>query len=94
MTLLTTIVGIPLLLVLFFLSLVFTKRYLQRVECILTEKTLVVKKGIVAPTEKSIPIEKITDLGMPKSFRVGAAAASPVAVRGIAEAQLFPAISL
>ncbi len=58
------IVGIPLLLLWFPIGLVFTKRYLDRMECLLTDKTLIVKKGIFVRIEKTIPLEKITDIGM------------------------------
>ncbi len=60
----STIVGIPLLLLWFPIGLVFTKRYLDRMECQLTDKTLKVKKGIFIRIEKTIPLEKITDMGM------------------------------
>lgn len=33
-------------------------------ECLLTDKALKVKKGILVRTEKTIPLEKITDMGM------------------------------
>jgi putative membrane protein len=59
-----TIVGIPLLLLWFPIGFVFTKRYLDRMECLLTDKALKVKKGILIRTEKTIPLEKITDMGM------------------------------
>ena len=59
-----TIVGIPLLLLWFPIGLVFTKRYLDRMECMLMEKTLKVRKGILVRVEKTIPLEKITDMGM------------------------------
>ncbi len=59
-----TIVGIPLLLLWFPIGLVFTKRYLDRMSCLLTDKALKVKKGIFVRTEKTIPLEKITDMGM------------------------------
>lgn len=59
-----TIVGIPLLLIWFPLGLLFTKRYLSSMECVLTDKALKVKKGILVRTEKTIPLEKITDMGM------------------------------
>lgn len=58
------IVGIPLLLLWFPIGSVFTKRYLDRMECLLTAKTLIVKKGIFVRIEKTIPLEKITDIGM------------------------------
>ncbi|MDE0863514.1 MAG: PH domain-containing protein [Rubripirellula sp.] len=59
-----TIIGIPLLLLWFPIGLAFTKRYLDRMECLLTEKALKVKKGIFIRIEKTIPLEKITDMGM------------------------------
>jgi putative membrane protein len=59
-----TIVGIPLLLLWFPIGLVFTKRYLDRMSCLLTDKALKVRKGIFIRTEKTIPLEKITDMGM------------------------------
>jgi putative membrane protein len=46
------------------LGLIFTGRYLARMECILTDKTLKVGKGLLTRVEKTIPLEKITDLGM------------------------------
>lgn len=33
-------------------------------ECVLTDKSLKVKKGIFTKIEKTIPLEKITDMGM------------------------------
>ena len=59
-----TIVGIPLLLIWIPLGLFFTRRYLARMECLLTPKALKVKKGILVRVEKTIPLEKITDMGM------------------------------
>ncbi|MEM1226411.1 MAG: PH domain-containing protein [Planctomycetota bacterium] len=59
-----TIVGIPLLILWFPIGLVFTKRYLDKMECLLTDKALKVKKGIFVRIEKTIPLEKITDMGM------------------------------
>jgi len=59
-----TIIGIPLLLLWFPIGLALTKRYLDRMECLLTEKALKVKKGIFVRIEKTIPLEKITDMGM------------------------------
>jgi putative membrane protein len=62
--LIITIVGIPFLLIWLPLGFYFTKRYLARIQCVLTEKDLKVKKGIFVRVEKTIPLEKITDLGM------------------------------
>ena len=59
-----TVVGIPLLLLWFPIGMAVTRRYLSRMECELTNKALKVKKGILVRVEKTIPIEKITDMGM------------------------------
>jgi putative membrane protein len=59
-----TVIGIPFLLIWLPVGLFLTKRYLSRMECILTEKDLKVNKGIFVRVEKTIPLEKITDLGM------------------------------
>jgi putative membrane protein len=58
------VVGIPFLLLWIPLGLYFTRRYLSRMECVLTEKNLKVKKGMWVRVEKTIPLEKITDLGL------------------------------
>lgn len=59
-----TIVGIPLLLLWFPIGYAITRRYLARMECVLTDKALKVRKGIFVRVEKTIPLEKITDMGM------------------------------
>ena len=64
MVLTATIVGIPLLLLWFPIGLICTKRYLDGMECVLTDKALKVRKGIFVRVEKTIPLEKITDMGM------------------------------
>ncbi len=59
-----TVVGIPLLLLWFPLGRMLTQRYLDRMSCVLTDKALKVGKGIWVRTEKTIPLDKITDMGM------------------------------
>ena len=59
-----TIVGIPLLLLWFPIGYAITRRYLARMECVLTDKALKVRKGIFVRVEKTIPLEKITTMGM------------------------------
>ena len=61
---LVTIFGIPLLLLWIPLGLWVTRKYLARMSCVLTERNLIVKKGMLVRVEKTIPLEKITDLGM------------------------------
>jgi len=59
-----TIIGIPLLLLWFPLGMIFTGRYLDQMSCELTNKSLKVRKGLWVRTEKTIPLDKITDMGM------------------------------
>jgi putative membrane protein len=59
-----TVVGIPLLILVIPIGMALTGRYLSRMECLLTEKALKVKKGILVRVEKTIPLEKITDMAM------------------------------
>ncbi|NNC90485.1 MAG: PH domain-containing protein [Akkermansiaceae bacterium] len=59
-----TVVGIPIAVVWLFVGLIFTNRYLARMECALTTNTLKVGKGILTRVEKTIPLEKITDMAM------------------------------
>ncbi|MEJ2516358.1 MAG: PH domain-containing protein [Gammaproteobacteria bacterium] len=59
-----TLIGIPLLLLWFPIGFYFTGRYLDRMECVLTSKTLKVKKGLLVRVEKTIPLEKITDMAL------------------------------
>ena len=63
-SLLATFVGIPLIPFWLILGHQFTKKYLERISCELNEKTLVVKKGYFNRIEKTIPLEKITDLAV------------------------------
>ena len=59
-----TLIGIPFLLLWIPIGRYLTGRYLERMECVLTRKTLKVKKGIMVRVEKTIPLEKITDMAL------------------------------
>lgn len=59
-----SLIGIPLLPIWWALGLWVTQRYLDRMECTLTRRTLIVRKGWLVRIEKTIPLDKITDLGM------------------------------
>jgi len=59
-----TVAGIPLIPVWYFVGLALTERYLRRMRCTLKERTLQVEKGIFNRVEKTVPLEKITDLGL------------------------------
>lgn len=59
-----SIVGIPLLIFWFPIGYALTGRYLERVRCVLTEKNLHVARGVLVRQEKTVPLDKITDLAM------------------------------
>lgn len=60
--LLVTIVGIPLIPIYLILGFLFTGKYLDAMECELTDRSLRVKKGLLNKLEKTVPLDKITDL--------------------------------
>ena len=58
------VITIPLVPLWFLFGMMLTGKYLEHISCTLTEKTLIVKKGMFNRIEKTIPLEKITDLGL------------------------------
>jgi putative membrane protein len=64
LVLVATIVGIVLLPFWLLLGHYFTERYLQHMSCILTDRSLKVSRGIFVRTEKTVPLDKITDLAL------------------------------
>ena len=62
--LLVCVVTIPLIPVWWILGMAFTDRYLSSLSCVLTERNLKVSKGVFVRQEKTVPLEKITDLGL------------------------------
>ena len=59
-----TLVGISLLILWFSTGYSLTGRYLARVRCVLTRKNLHVVRGIPIRQEKTVPLDKITDMAM------------------------------
>jgi len=59
-----TIIGIPLLIIIVPLGLLFAGLYLKSIGCALTTRTLEVRKGVLNKLESTIPLERITDLQM------------------------------
>lgn len=59
-----TVVGIPLMII--FVPLVYILRTIEykHIECTLLERTLRVRRGVLNRTEKTVPLDKITDLGI------------------------------
>ena len=62
--LLSTVFGIPLILLWLPLGGTLTRRYLERMSCVLTDKKLHFKKGYFVRVEKTVPLDRITDLGV------------------------------
>lgn len=42
----------------------WARRYIEHLECVLTERALVVKKGMLFRSERTIPLDKIQDLAL------------------------------
>lgn len=59
-----TIVGIPFLPIWFFGGQWITKKYLASHRCTLTNRSLKVAKGILTRTEKTVPLDRLTDVGI------------------------------
>jgi putative membrane protein len=59
-----TVVGILFLPVWYFVGKWATRKYLASHRCTLTDKSLKVSKGIFTKVEKTVPLDRITDLGI------------------------------
>lgn len=59
-----TVVGIIVLPFWYFIGKWLTRRYLASHQCTLTDRSLKVSKGIWVQTEKTVPLDRITDLGI------------------------------
>jgi putative membrane protein len=59
-----TIVGIVLVPFWFLFGGLVTRRYLKSYRCTLTNRSLKVAKGILVRVEKTVPLDRITDLGL------------------------------
>lgn len=62
--LLFMVVTIPLMPIVLPIAWWLTKRYYERLEIVLTRRDLKVRRGILNVEEKSIPLEKVTDLAL------------------------------
>jgi putative membrane protein len=58
------VVGIPLLPIWWIVGYALTERYLRRMSCVLTERSLKLSKGVLVRQEKTVPLDKITDLAL------------------------------
>ncbi len=59
-----TFVGIVVLPFWFFIGKWWTRKYLASHKCTLTDKSLKVSKGVFTRVEKTVPLDRITDLGI------------------------------
>lgn len=59
-----TIVLIPVIPVVVLIAWFVIDKYLDRLSCQLTERTLEIRKGFINRVESTVPLEKITDLQM------------------------------
>jgi putative membrane protein len=59
-----SVVGIPLLPIWLAIGYYVTARYLSHMRCVLTERSLNVNKGWLHRIEKTVPLDKITDVGL------------------------------
>ena len=59
-----TIVGIPFLPIWYFFGKWFTRKYLDSHRCTLTDRSLKVAKGVLNKIEKTVPLDRITDVGI------------------------------
>jgi len=64
LTLTATVVGIVLVPLWFLFGTMITRRYLKSFRCTLTNRSLQVGKGIWVRVEKTIPLDRITDVGL------------------------------
>jgi putative membrane protein len=59
-----TVVGIVLLPIWFLVGGAVTRRYLKSFRCTLTNRSLQVAKGTFVRVEKTVPLDRITDIGL------------------------------
>ena len=59
-----TVIGIPIAAVFFVVGKPLVQKWIDRLGCTLTERTLELQSGIFNRVESTIPLEKITDLQM------------------------------
>lgn len=59
-----TIIGLPIAIAYFIAGRALVQRWIDRLGCTLTDRTLEIRKGILTRTESTLPLDKITDLQM------------------------------
>lgn len=61
---LITVIGIPLIPIWFLVGKALARKYLATHKCTLTDRSLKFSKGIFTKIEKTVPLDRITDLGL------------------------------
>ena len=100
-----SIVGVVLIPIWLIVGPFFIGRYLDKLRCAVTRRSVVLNKGLMVRVEKTVPMEKITDIGMVQgpimrmldlhklSFetagQTSGAAAATLSIVGIENAQEF-----
>jgi putative membrane protein len=64
LVLVCTVAGIVLLPIWFIVGLAVTRQYLKGFRCTLTNRSLKVAKGVFVRVEKTVPLDRITDVGL------------------------------
>ena len=64
MGLFVSVIGIPLIPLWFIFGNKITGRYVSKMKCTLTDKNVRVAKGMLTRIEKTVPLDKITDMGL------------------------------
>lgn len=64
LVLVCTFVGIVLLPIWFIVGTAVTRQYLKSFRCTLTNRSLKVAKGVFVRVEKTVPLDRITDVGL------------------------------
>jgi putative membrane protein len=59
-----TVFGIPLIPLWYIFGKWFTRKYLASHKCTLTDRSLKVSKGVLTKIEKTVPLDRITDVGI------------------------------
>ena len=59
-----TVFLIPLIPIWFFLATPFAERFRRSLSCVLTDRSLKMKRGVFVRIEKTVPMDKITDVGL------------------------------
>ena len=92
--LMATFIGIPLIPIWLFVGPIVAQRQLDRMSCVLTDRSLKMKKGIFVRVEKTIPLDKVTDLGVVQGPLMRALDIEALSVETAGQSSAGPLLSL